>query len=71
MDFITKLPKTLSGCDMIRVIVDRLTQSAHFRKTRESDMDKLARIYLKEIVSRHGVPTSTISDSGARFTLNF
>ncbi|GKE90340.1 putative reverse transcriptase domain-containing protein [Tanacetum coccineum] len=30
MDFITKLPKTKSGHVMIRVIVDRLTKSAHF-----------------------------------------
>ncbi|GJZ63101.1 putative reverse transcriptase domain-containing protein [Tanacetum coccineum] len=37
MDFITKLPKTSSGHDTIWVIVDRLTKSAHFIPTKETD----------------------------------
>ncbi|GJV93772.1 reverse transcriptase domain-containing protein [Tanacetum coccineum] len=37
MDFITKLPKTSNGHDTIWVIVDRLTKSAHFIPTRETD----------------------------------
>ncbi|KAI3712630.1 hypothetical protein L1987_71190 [Smallanthus sonchifolius] len=61
MDFITKLPRTPTGCDTIWVIVDRLTKSAHFLAIKETDkMDKLTRTYLKEIVSRHGVPISII-----------
>jgi hypothetical protein len=57
MDFITKLPRSASGCDKIWVIVDRLTKSAHFLAIKETDnADKLARIYVKEIVARHGVP---------------
>ncbi|KAK1427869.1 hypothetical protein QVD17_16567 [Tagetes erecta] len=68
MDFITKLPKTSSGFDTIWVIVDRLTKSAHFLPIKETDRtEKLARIYIKEIVSRHGVPTSIISDRDGRF----
>ncbi|GJU05140.1 putative reverse transcriptase domain-containing protein [Tanacetum coccineum] len=59
MDFVTKLPKTASGQDMIWVIVDRLTKSAHFLPAKENDsMEKLTRQYLKEVVSRHGVPVS-------------
>ncbi|GJT50444.1 putative reverse transcriptase domain-containing protein [Tanacetum coccineum] len=38
MDFITKLPKTSNGHDTIWVIVDRLTKSAHFIPTRETDI---------------------------------
>nr|GFA64696.1 putative reverse transcriptase domain-containing protein [Tanacetum cinerariifolium] len=34
-------------------------------------MDKLARIYLKEVVTRHGIPVSIISDRDPRFALNF
>nr|GFD35273.1 putative reverse transcriptase domain-containing protein [Tanacetum cinerariifolium] len=34
-------------------------------------MDKLARIYLKEVVSRHGIPVSIISDRDLRFVSNF
>ncbi|GJR54936.1 putative reverse transcriptase domain-containing protein [Tanacetum coccineum] len=57
MDFVTKLPKTTSGQDTIWVIVDRLTKSAHFLPMKETDtMEKLTRQYLKEVVSRHGVP---------------
>ncbi|KAD0364781.1 hypothetical protein E3N88_44374 [Mikania micrantha] len=72
MDFITKLPKTASGCDTIWVIVDRLTKSAHFLPIKETDkLEKLTRVYLKEIVSRHGVPISIISDRDSRFTAHF
>ncbi|GJY54485.1 putative reverse transcriptase domain-containing protein [Tanacetum coccineum] len=72
MDFVTKLPKTSQGYDTIWVIVDRLTKSAIFTPMRETDpMDKLARIYLKEVVTRHGVPVSIICDRDLRFASNF
>ncbi|GJV31594.1 putative reverse transcriptase domain-containing protein [Tanacetum coccineum] len=72
MDFVTKLPKTTSGQDTIWVIVDRLTKSAHFLPMKETDsMEKLTRQYLKEVVSRHGVPVSIISDRDSRFTSHF
>ncbi|GJX63859.1 putative reverse transcriptase domain-containing protein [Tanacetum coccineum] len=72
MDFITKLPKTSNGHDTIWVIVDRLTKSAHFIPTRETDsMETLTRLYIKEIVSRHGVPISIISDHDSHFTSRF
>ncbi|GJW10375.1 putative reverse transcriptase domain-containing protein [Tanacetum coccineum] len=63
MDFVTKLPKTSTGQDTIWVIVDRLTKSAHFLPMKETDsMEKLTRQYLKEVVSRHGVPTDGQSE---------
>ncbi|GJT07588.1 putative reverse transcriptase domain-containing protein [Tanacetum coccineum] len=63
MDFVTKLPKTTSGQDTIWVIVDRLTKSAHFLPMKETDtIEKLMRQYVKEVVSRHGVPVLIISD---------
>ncbi|GJZ49126.1 putative reverse transcriptase domain-containing protein [Tanacetum coccineum] len=72
MDFITKLPKTLNGHDTIWVIVDRLTKSAHFIPTREIDsMETLTRLYIKEIVSRHGVPIFIISDRDSHFMSRF
>nr|GFB21174.1 putative reverse transcriptase domain-containing protein [Tanacetum cinerariifolium] len=62
-DFVTKLPKSSQGYDTIWVIVNRLTKSAIFTPIRETDhMDKLTRIYLKEVVTRHGIPVSIISD---------
>ncbi|GJQ97908.1 putative reverse transcriptase domain-containing protein [Tanacetum coccineum] len=69
MDFVTKLPRTSSGHDTIWVIVDRLTKSAYFLPMREDyKMDILARLYLNEIVARHGVSISIISDRNSRFT---
>nr|GEX22931.1 putative reverse transcriptase domain-containing protein [Tanacetum cinerariifolium] len=63
MDFVTKLPKSSQGYDTIWVFVDRLTKSAIFTPIRETGpMDKLARIYLKEVVTRHGIPISIITD---------
>ena len=72
MDFITKLPRTSSGYDSIWVIIDRLTKSAHFLPIRETyAIEKLACIYINEIVSRHGVPLNIISDRDGRFTSHF
>nr|GFB68998.1 putative reverse transcriptase domain-containing protein [Tanacetum cinerariifolium] len=72
MDFIMKLPKSSQGYDTIWVIVDRLTKSAIFVPMRETDhMDKLARMYLKEVVARHGILVSIICDRDPRFASNF
>ncbi|KAD7477277.1 hypothetical protein E3N88_00413 [Mikania micrantha] len=72
MDFINKLPRTANGKDSIWVIIDRLTKSAHFLPIREAyPVRKLARIYIDEIISRHGIPLSIISDRDARFTARF
>ncbi|GJU22707.1 putative reverse transcriptase domain-containing protein [Tanacetum coccineum] len=72
MDFVTKLPKSSQGYDTIWVIVDRLTKSAIFTLMRETDsMEKLARMYLKDVVTRHGIPVSIICDRYPRFASNF
>ncbi|GJS54600.1 putative reverse transcriptase domain-containing protein [Tanacetum coccineum] len=72
MDFVTKLPRTSSGHDTIWVIVDRLTKSAHFLPMREDyKMERLSRLYLNEIVARHGVPILIISDHDSRFMSRF
>ncbi|GKB81337.1 putative reverse transcriptase domain-containing protein [Tanacetum coccineum] len=68
----SKLPRTKSGHDTIRVIVDRLTKSAHFLAIREDySTERLARLYIDEIVARHGVPVSIISDGDGCFTSRF
>ncbi|GJU36538.1 putative reverse transcriptase domain-containing protein [Tanacetum coccineum] len=72
MDFVTKLPKTTHGYDTIWVIVDRLTKFAHFLPMRETNpMEKLVNLYMKEVVTQHGVPISIISDRDGRFTSLF
>nr|GEZ94701.1 reverse transcriptase domain-containing protein [Tanacetum cinerariifolium] len=72
MDFITKLPKLPQGYDTIWVIVDRLTKSAIFAPMRETDpLEKQAKLYLKEVVARHGIPVSIICDRDPRFASRF
>ncbi|GJT88306.1 putative reverse transcriptase domain-containing protein [Tanacetum coccineum] len=69
MNLVIKLPKSSSGYDVIWVIVDRLTKSAHFLPIREDyKTEKLAKIYINKIVARHGVPVSIILDRDGRFT---
>ncbi|GJW08377.1 putative reverse transcriptase domain-containing protein [Tanacetum coccineum] len=61
-----------SGYDTIWVIVDRLTKSAIFVPMRETDpVEKLARTYLKEVVTRHGIHVLIICDRDPRFASNF
>ncbi|KAI3770485.1 hypothetical protein L6452_01619 [Arctium lappa] len=75
MDFVTQLPRTRKGCDAIWVIVDRLTKSAHFLPIKETysmeRLERLAKLYIDEIVTRHGVPSSIVSDRDSRFTSTF
>nr|GEV45964.1 hypothetical protein [Tanacetum cinerariifolium] len=52
--------------------VDRLTKSTHFQPIREDEsLEKFTRQYLKEVVSRHGVPVLIISDRDSRFASHF
>ncbi|GJV80727.1 putative reverse transcriptase domain-containing protein [Tanacetum coccineum] len=72
MDFVTKLSKTAMCQDTIWVILDRLTKSTHFLPMQEDDtLEKLTRQYLKELVSKHGVPVSINSDRDGKFTSHF
>ncbi|GKA90066.1 putative reverse transcriptase domain-containing protein [Tanacetum coccineum] len=72
MDFVTKLPRSSQGYDTIWVIVDRLTKSAIFLPMREIDpLEKLAKMYLKEVVTRHGILVSIICDCDPRLASNF
>ncbi|GJW48101.1 putative reverse transcriptase domain-containing protein [Tanacetum coccineum] len=72
MDFVMKLPKSSQGYDTIWVIVNRLTKCIIFVPMRETDpLEKLARMYLKEVVTRYGNPVLIICDRDPRFTSNF
>ena len=72
MDFVVGLQKTLGKFDSIWVIVDRLTKSAHFILVKVTyNAEKLAKLYISEIVRLHGVPLSIISDRGTQFTSKF
>ena len=72
MDFMVGLPRCRNGHDTIWVIVDKLTKSAHFLPIKNSDsLDKLAQLYVREIIRLHGTPVSIISDRDPRFTSRF
>nr|GEU42212.1 reverse transcriptase domain-containing protein [Tanacetum cinerariifolium] len=64
--------KNVGGYDTIWVIVDRLTKSGIFLPMRETNpIEKLERMYLKEVVMRHGIPVLVICDYDPRFASNF
>ena len=68
MDF----PVTGRKHDSVWVVVDRLTKSAHFPLVRiDYSLDKLAELYIKEIVRLHGIPVSIISNRDPRFTSRY
>ena len=72
MDFVVGLPRCWSGHDTIWVIVDRLTKSTHFLPIRNSDsLDKLAQLYVRDIIRLHGTPVSIVLDRDPRFTSRF
>jgi hypothetical protein len=77
MDFITKLPLSEDPAtgvmyDSILVIVDRLTKFSYFIPYQEStDAEQFAYIFLRNIVSIHGLPTEILSDRGPPFASKF
>ena len=72
MDFVSGLPYTLSGYDAIWVMVDRLTKISHFLPIKKTySTDRLARLYVNQIIYLRGVPMSIVSDRGATFTSVF
>ena len=63
MDFMMGLPRMTRGYDVIWVIVDRLTKSAHFLAIKKTySLNKFARIYIEKIVKIHDVPSNIVSD---------
>ena len=72
MDFVVGLPKTQKGYDSIWVIVDRLTKVAHFLPVRTNYRgEKLAQLYVGNIVKLQSVPSRIVSDQGTQFTSKF
>lgn len=72
MDFVVGLPRMLCQHDVIRVIVDRLTKATHFLPIRQTDpLEKLANLYIYEIVRLHSILKSIIFDLDPRFKSRF
>ena len=72
MDFVFGFPLTQRRHDSVWVIVDILTKSAHFLPVRlDYSMDRLAKLYVNEIVLLHGVSLSIVFDRNPWFTSRF
>ena len=72
MDFVTGPPRTVKQHDSVWVIVDRLTTSAHFLAVKITyTSEKLAKLYIQEIVRLHGAPLSIVSDRDSKFMSKF
>jgi hypothetical protein len=72
MNFIVGLPLIDRKFNSIRVIVDRLTKSAHFILVHTFyRVEKYAKLYIAHILCLHEVPKAIISDQGLQFVARF
>src|SRR5262249_14515330 len=72
MDFITHLPRTAAGYDVITVFVDRLTKMVHLVSGRTDDTaDIVAKQYFEQVFWYHGIPAEIVSDRDSKFTSHF
>ena len=72
MDFVSGFPRASSGQDAVWVIIDWLMKIAHFLPIKMTySMDRLAELYIKEIVRLHGILVPIVSDRDPRFTSRF
>ena len=72
MDSVSDFPLTQRKHDSVLIIVDRLIKSAHFLPVQlYYYMDRLAELFVSEIVQLHGIPLSIESDRDPRFTSRF
>jgi len=69
MNFMTGLPKRTKGNNVIWVIIDRLTKFALFLPMKMTNsMDRLAQLYVREVIRLYGILVSIISYRDSRFT---
>jgi hypothetical protein len=72
MDFVAGLLLTSHRHNVILVIVDKLTKSAHFIPVRDTyDVTDVARVFVSEVIHLQGIPKKIISDRDSRFTYRF
>ena len=71
-DFVVGLSRMVEGYDAIWIVIDQLTKSAHLIPIKVTfSVERLAEVYVANIVHLHEVPLSIISDRDARFTSQF
>ncbi|GJP64605.1 hypothetical protein CLOP_g21580, partial [Closterium sp. NIES-67] len=72
LDFITGLPPTTSGHDAILVVIDKFSKMGHFIPTHTTARtEETTQLFIRYIISQHGIPTTLISDRNPKFTSRF
>ena len=71
MNFVSDFPFTQKKHDSVWLIVYRLTKSAHLPVRLDYSINRLAELYVSEIVQLHGIPLSIVYDRDPWFTSRF
>ncbi|GJP81604.1 hypothetical protein CLOP_g11747 [Closterium sp. NIES-67] len=72
LDFTTGLPTTTSGHDVILVVIDKFSKIGHFIPTHTTARtEEASQLFVGNIISQHGIPTTLISDRDPKFTSKF
>ncbi|GJP73241.1 hypothetical protein CLOP_g3985 [Closterium sp. NIES-67] len=72
LDFITGLPPTTCGHDAILVFIHKFSKMGHFIPTHTTARtEEMAQLFVRYIISQHGIPTTLISDRDPKFTSKF
>src|SRR4051812_37118627 len=72
MDFVTGFPLSWKKNNAIFVVIDNLSEVAHFFPVKDSiSAAQLAELYTARVVSLHGIPKKISSDRGSLFTSKF